>query len=319
MKTAMDTVNEIQNENPNKDKTRNMLSKQVRFFMKKQGHGEICSLPATEWRLERELLAFCKQFHIPCKITGLEIDSKIFPVSEDNMPENKNVEIGNIDYDKFISTHREFNVFWADYCAGVAKFDGFYRYSFPHIEAFAKIVKSLYKSSLKGNRTETLYYMTFYMNGRFIGGLHDLLQSNRAKRHYPHAKTMQEVTLAEIQLHLKEQGIPLDFVKEIFRINYHGKEKSIMITVGFAINCRKGTTPKYFAADWMNAPKTNKTEKVNAEIAVDQKSLNRKAIQTLADAKWSTSSIASLLNLTNNQVGSVLAWHRHPDAFKKIA
>ena len=311
--TAIESVKNLQ-ATENKTMVRNAIRQQIESFAKQQGRLCLLSLPSTGWIIEKELLASCKT--IPCRIIGLEknpLVPHLFQEVRKNKPAGKNVEVFNEDFDSFIGCNRlEFpiNVFWADYCGCFKKGFGYnFQTKYPHIFNF--IVEA------KNFDTPFLYYMTFSLNGRIEGG-------RKGKDALGFAQELKDIIALKAS-HL--QVIP------IFYIVYKGGERSTMVTLGFACNMGKtkqGQFWKSLKCLPSNIPfKPVQEKKLDCDIVknnrqvssipvsqVNIKSLRSDAIKILHKANMANPDIATVLNLSRNQVGSVLAHFCNPDSFR---
>ena len=331
---ALKAVQNIQGEdsNPNKTKVRYAIRQQIEAFAKQQGRLSMVSLPATEWLIERELLESSKANNLPCSITGLEKNPAkhaIFDEAKQNKPHGKNVKLFNEDFDAFVeataTNHTKYNAFWADYCGCFkAGFGMDFETKYPHIACFFHEAKTL--------SNPFLYYLTFSLNGRIKGG-------RKGKNTLKFAQEVKNVFQNYCIYYRLTNIIP------IMSVIYKGAGRQNMITIGFAVNMGKTQNGQFwqylndlpasfpfspFKAKWL----TNGNETPKETIKVSQctsqwetndeddednahdKALRSKAIKALYNAKIPNADIATLLNLTRNQVGSVLAWHCNPESFK---
>ena len=314
--TATESVQNLQ-VTENKTTVRNAIRQQIEAFAKQQGRLGLLSLPATGWIMENELLTHCKANKTPCRIIGLEknpLAPQIFQAVQKNKPAGKNVEVFNEDFDNFLGCCRlEFpiNVFWADYCGSFKKGFGYsFQDRYPHIFKFITEAKTLDKPFL--------YYMTFSLNGRIEGG-------RKGKDALGFVQEVKNIIALKAS---KLQVIP------VFYIVYKGGGRSTMVTLGFACNMGKTTQGQFWKAlkGLPNSIPFKPVQKklldnaiVNVktkEVTLSQvnikplKSLRSSAIKILHKADMPNPDIATVLNLSRNQVGSVLAHFCNPTSFK---
>lgn len=323
----MSNAEQIENlqDNPFKQEVRSEILKQVLAFnkvMKKPESINLVSLPATEWRFEKQLIEAAKgKFDVG--IYAAEKSSFFAEVQANAPKEAKMVSARDIDevirngvYLNSNFDNAWANVIWADYCGNPAEYNGNLTnsYSYPHLQTFVKKVEMAV-----ANGDVLLYYMTFCCNGRIEGGKDSLISAMAGGN----CSSLPSAIRAKISMLLAAKKLN-KHVTEIFRIAYHGGKRSNMITLGFAINF----LPNFekVKKDRMDEPRhSNETTDSNDYGVYQSKTLsaediliaNRKqAIRDLYDKGWKNENIASLLNLSRNQVGSVLAHHCHPESFK---
>ena len=331
MNAALATMKVIQSEdtNPNKTKVRAAIRQQVEAFAKQQGKLSMVSLPATEWLIEKELLASCKAGNIPCHIVGLEknpLDPSTFYEVEKNKPYGKNVEIFYEDFDSFHFNFRhggdgrcddsDVNVFWADYCGCYKKGErnrgsywGSFRIKYPHLYKFFSLVEGG-----THDKTPFLYYMTFSLNGRIEGG-----------RNGKDAIQFAQEIKTKIAMHATANKVTN--IVPIMSVVYKAAKRQTMITLGFAINI-ENTEYNNFWSYLNGLPDSLPFQPVKAkwltkgDEVVEYKSSKGKTSETtkqqirdLSDKGLSSQQIANKLGLSRRQVGPVLAWHLHADSW----
>ena len=119
---------------------------------------------------------------------------------------------------------------------------------------------------------------------------------------------------AKIGCKLSALGLT-DKCHEILRIEYKGGKRSFMVTLAFAVNF----TPKFSPVKLNLIPKKQtKHNSSNADELVGESLKTWKdAVRDLHDRGWENTDIAAILNVSRNQVGSVLAHHCNPNSWGK--
>ena len=333
MNTEMQALKAVQNiqgedSNPNKTKVRAMIRQQIESFAKQQGFLSLLSLPATDWLIERELLKNSKNDNIPCSIIGLENNPKLFPLVEANKPKGKNVEVYKESFERFGEWGQcglNLNAFWADYCAcfKVGLSNGFDK-KYPLIQSFV--------SEITSRKYPFLYYMTFSLNGRIIGGRMDKYGNKKDALQF--AQELKNIIFFACR---NLPVIPILSVIYKGAMGKDGRGQQTMITIGFAVNMGKAKNGEFwsylndlpssfpfkpFKAKFLKNKSLNVKKEMKETIKVstvttDMVSLRKQAVRILYDKGMPNPDIATVLNLTRNQVGSVLAHHCHPESFRK--
>lgn len=348
---AFNTVKNIQGEssNPNKVIIRNAIKKQVMAFAKHQKNMVMVSLPATDWIIERELADDCNDNNINNYFVGVENDKNIFPMVKNNKPKGESFRTCLGDFDNLIKSRikKGFNegetipnVFWADYCGNFSNPSNGYGERYPHLNTFFYAAKTL--------KTPFLYYMTFSLMARHSSGRKGLSAVQYAWR------LKQAIQIRYQQM--IDRGEISRCIVPIFSSVYRGAGISDMITIGFAVNTFRpsdkalssGLIP--FDSFWYKTnnlhtlsdgiclmgvnrnllsentkpSKVAKAIKVEAPAntkkveKIEEKNLRKIAIKLLYDSElFSNAEISTVLGLSRNQVGAILAHHCHPESFNK--
>jgi len=296
--------------NENKQKVRDIILTQTQNAFHRSTKLGVLSLPSTEWKFEKQMLANDKLGNRISFINGVENSAIRYLIAQNTCPKTATqINIEHIDFDKKISKIiknkevKKYNLIWADYC-GLPFVLNNGEYEYPHLETFARIVKEA--------KAPMLYYMTFDCSVRFKGGKNPVITAMGDET----CKTMPQAIRNRLNKIMREYGIT-DKAQNICQIYYRGGKRSDMVTLGFAINiCLNLTRVKKVNLNLMNSPKSKVSFAPTTKKGKDE--MNAKAVKDLFDAGWGSDDIAVVTKMNAQSVRSILAWHQHPTSFGKV-
>ncbi len=301
-----------------KSQVRENVTTQTILFAEKLNLSDatVLSLPAF-WDWEKMLQQKSEEAALQFSFVGVEngVDEKgqkLYSKVKAIKPNGMNViDVIEDDFDTVVGK-TDCSVVWADYCGNPAevkqsKISGLYYYSYPHIDAFVNKV---------AEGKPLIYFMTFSCNGRIQGG-RDALQGSMG------GKSMPSAIRKKIRHMLSGKGLS-EKVQDVLRIYYHGGKRSKMITIGFVANVdfKMPMIKLDLMKDYIQSKNIQKMidatpVKKTSALPLDIKVIRTNAIKVLSDSGITNNLISTLLNLSRNQVGAVLAHHKNPNSFKK--
>ena len=321
-----DTIKGIEN-NKYKNKIREAICNQAVNVKK------VASLCAVHCHFEKMLKEFFPTSNIHC----FEIDPQVYNKAMKECKKNGfDLHFQKIG-DAVNADDADFDFAFFDYCGNPY---GGKKWGFSRIEEPAQFIRNAAESGKSAmcyvtycmtSRTMTQWKMTNELLTAKMLNQKTTMQSIQEERYGLKnallGRLFEEIGIAPAShcTHLsnKEKAMN-EKVHFVFDVSYLGgkRMKTPMLTLGFQIGKK---TVKPFAADWTEeirnarptmaykgTKKTIKAPKAEIHLATTWK----QAVRDLFDKGWTGKEISTLINKTRNQVGAVLARHKHPESFR---